>query len=320
MSAYLKELIKRSDPSLNAIAIEESFVDCVGFQVCPLARHPVSLGVITKYKRDFAPRDVDRAKSTKVVRLGKKEGDSVTVDLRQKGVEVPIDDSDWMDSTNPSRARKREKKDAVKQAQDYLSAQIEYKQAKIITDVSNYASGNVRELKKTEQFDNDASDPVALLAKDIEKVARAAKVPTTKLTVMIASSVYAFVTQNKAVLDRQKMTAYKTITLADLAAILMVKKVVVGESLYEQDGEKYPIWGDYVGIYYAPEDLKSVKTTPVFAATLRQEGYPIVIPYREQSSVSEIIQYLDQLEPVSVEKKSGVLYKNVLSVDNATVK
>ena len=66
----------------------------------------------------------------------------------------------------------------------------------------------------------------------------------------------------------------------DLAALLRLKHVVVGEAVYSTDAGVFTeIWGDKAALIYIPEDMEEAEGTTPHTIIVEQEGFPKVQTY-----------------------------------------
>lgn len=198
---------------------------------------------------------------------------------------------------------------AVRRAQDVIALRLEYQQAALATNASNYAAGNKVTLSGTSQWSDfsGTSDPIENV--ETAKEAVRAAIGRRPNTIVMGAAVMAKLRQHPKVIDRTKYTGRDIPTAELLASLFDVQRVLSGDAVYATDaGALVDVWGKSVVIAYT--DLAGVNDAgrPTFGYTYRLRGYPVVEPGRYDADVrSWIYAVHDAVAPVIAGAEAGYL-------------
>jgi len=310
MSKYLQNLKGMQNPVLTRLAFSYKFGGFVGFSLFPILRHPLDSGKIAIFREQNQVNNYKRALGAKSKRILDNIEDFKDFKITEESLERPVDDREWMNAIDPMKAKLLSEKGKLKVLQNELAMSIEYRQASLATDPNNF--DNKETLSGTSQFSDAGSDPVKKIEEIKQAVADEVNCKPEELTLLISSPVWQVIKNHSKLLERIKYTDRGIITESIAKSIFEVKSLVVGRATHSIDEEKEAMWGNNIICCYVPDTIESIEE-PVFGATVRQEGYPIVLSYREESSSSTITQYKDALEPVIVKSKAGFLLQNCIA-------
>lgn len=311
---YLDSLKGGQSPVLTKIAYDYKFPRLVGFGLFPILTHPLDIGQITKMKNGIIVGDSRRAYGAKGTRILDKLDDFTPFKIDERTLERPMDDREWKNSLEPMKTKLLSSKGKLKRLQNNLGLEIEVKQASLATTITNYPSTNRVTLSGTSLFsDYTNSDPIAIIEAGKDVVSLATGCEPNETTIHMSYAVWKILKHHPKLTAMLSSNDIKVLTLELARKLFDVKALTVGrENVTTQSGSTATLWGKDMIIAYVPDIVESLDD-PTFGATVRQEGYPIVDPYREESTTSEIIRYRDALEPVIISGQSGYLVKNAVA-------
>lgn len=299
------------DPILTTVAQgykNAEFVGNVLFPVVPVGQRGGK--IITFGKEDFRLYATARAPgaNTKRINYGY-SGDPYALTQHALEGQVPfelMDDANAVPSINLGTV-------AVNKTQNIIGLRLEHAQAGIATTAGNYAAGNTVTLAGTDQWSDYAnSDPQADI-KNAKEVVRQ-KIGRRPNVMEISAAVYSVLQYHPQVIDRIKYTGRDSATPELLAALFDVKRVVVGDAVYENDaGTMVDCWGKHVVLAYTEISSVADMGLPSFGYTYQLGGYPIVeSAYQDRNAKSWIYPVTDEVEPVIAGTTAGFLILNAV--------
>lgn len=201
---------------------------------------------------------------------------------------------------------------AVMKTQNIIQLRNEKASADIARNTGNYAASNKVTLAGTSQWSDysGTSNPT----KDIETAKEAVRANTGKRpnTVLLSPKAWAAAKQHPFILDRIKYTGRDSITAEMLAALWVVKRVVVGDAIYEDAaGTLTDVWGRDVVVAYTELGTLADGGLPSYGYTYRLRNHPMVeMPYMDRNAKSWIYPVTDELSPVLAAALAGYLITN----------
>lgn len=205
---------------------------------------------------------------------------------------------------------------AVMKVQNVIQLGNEINAAAIATNAASYQAANKVTLSGTSQW-SDQSSGVSNPSKDIQTAIEAVRAAVGKRanTVVLGPKVWAALKTHPLIIDRIKYTGRDSITLEMLANLWDVRRVVVGDAIYEDaSGALADVWGKNVVVAYT--DISGVADAglPSYGYTYRLSGYPIVeTPYQDRNAKSWIYPVTDSLAPVAASINAGYLISNAVA-------
>lgn len=199
---------------------------------------------------------------------------------------------------------------AVMKVQNVIQLGNEINAATIATTAGSYQAANKTTLAGTSQW-SDQTSGVSNPSKDIQTAVEAVRAAVGKRanTVVLGPKVWAALKTHPLIVDRIKYTGRDSITLDMLANLWDVKRVVVGDAIYEDAaGALQDVWGKFVVVAYT--DISGVNDAglPSYGYTYRLSGYPSVeVPYQDRNAKSWIYPVTDSLAPVAASINAGYL-------------
>lgn len=199
---------------------------------------------------------------------------------------------------------------AVMKVQNIIQLGNEVAAAAIATTAASYQAANKTTLAGTSQW-SDQTSGVSNPSKDIQTAIEAVRAAVGKRpnTAVLGPKVWASLKTHPLIVDRIKYTGRDSITLDMLAALWDVKRVVVGDAIYEDAaGALVDVWGKYVVVAYTELGSLADAGLPSYGYTYRLRHYPIVeTPYQDRNAKSWIYPVTDELQPVAAAINAGYL-------------
>jgi hypothetical protein len=195
---------------------------------------------------------------------------------------------------------------AIVKVQNIIGLRLEYQQAILATTPANYPAGNKVTLAGTSQWSDPASDPVS----DVEtaKEAIRAKIGKRPNVVEVSAAVFAKLRQHPKIIERIKYTGRDSATPELLAQLFGVKKVVIGDAVFDNNGTFADVWGKSVVVAYTELGSVAEQGLPSFGYTYRLGGYPLVeVPYADRNAKSWVYPVTDEISPVIAGNTAGYL-------------
>ena len=200
---------------------------------------------------------------------------------------------------------------ATNQVMNIMSLSLEIEQAALATNAANYGANNKVTLAGTDQWDHADADP----AKQIREYREAVRgvVGLRPNTMLVSAAGFNGLAENPKILEKFKYTSSDSITTDMLARLLNLRRVVVGDSVYMNEGsdEMIDAWGNAAVLAYVPEQISS-NEEPSFGYTYTLEGHPIVEEaYNDRNAKSWIYPVTYDRTPVLSGIESGFLIQAV---------
>lgn len=204
---------------------------------------------------------------------------------------------------------------AVRRTQNIIMLRNEKAQADLAINAANYAASNKITLSGADQWNDAAlaSNPIANI--ETAKEAVRSLIGRRPNTVLLSAKAFNAVKVHPAIVDRIKYTGRDVATVELLASLFGVARVVVGESVYENDaGAMTDVWGKHVVVAYTEVGGVADMGLPSYGYTYRLGGYPIVEqPYQDRNAKSWVYPVTDELSPVIAGASAGYLITNAVA-------
>lgn len=201
--------------------------------------------------------------------------------------------------------------ESTNEVMNILSLGLEIEQAELATNAANYGVNNKVTLSGTDQWSDGASDPAKQIREYRETVRGAIGI---RPNVMVVSAVgFNALCEHAKILERFKYTSSDSVTTDMLAKLFGLRRIVVGEAVYMNEGssEMVDVWGNEAVLAYVPEQISS-RRQPSFGYTYALEGHPIVEePYNERNAKSWIYPVTYERSAVLSGIESGFLIQDV---------
>lgn len=299
------------DPVLTNVALGFKHTPSVGGVLFPSVPVDQRGGKIISFsKEDFMLYNTGRApgQNTKRVQFGYGSGNYVLESHSLEGT-VPIETMQEVATVPGIDAGKR----AIYSVQASIAKGLEQLQASLSRNAALYAATNKIALTGTSQFNDAASDPVAVIENGKEQVRK--KIGVRPNTIVIAANVMNFIRQHPKIVDRIKYTGRDIATNELLASLFGVTTVVEGSAVMADDNGAFSdVWGkDIVMAYTEVSDLVDMGQ-PSYGYTYQLRGYPFVEEaYYERNPKSWIYPVTDERAPVIATIDAGYLIQNAVA-------
>ncbi len=294
------------DPILSTVALGYQNAEFVGMNLFPYVPVGQRGGkIITFGKEDFALYATARAPGadTKRIQYGY-SGSPYALEQHALEALVPFEFMQEAAAVPGIDLAKG----AIIRVQNIIGLRLEYAQAVLATTAATYAASNKTTLAGVNQWSDysGTSDPTNDI--EVAKEAVRAKIGKRPNTVVLGAAVFAKLRQHPKIIDRIKYTARDSATPELLAHLWGVKRVLVGDAVYDNNGTFVDVWGKFVVVAYT--DIASVaeQGTPSYGYTYRLNGYPNVEqPYEDRGAKSWIYPVTDEVSPVIAGATAGYL-------------
>lgn len=204
---------------------------------------------------------------------------------------------------------------AVLKVQNIIQLANEVAAATLATTAASYQTANKATLSGTSQWSDysGTSNP----SRDIQTAVEAVRAAVGKRanTVVIGPKVWSALKMHPAIIERIKYTGRDSVTLDMLATLWDVKRVVVGDAIYEDaSGNLADVWGKYVVVAYTDIGGLADAGLPSYGYTYRLRNYPAVeTPYQDRNAKSWIYPVTDELQPVAASINAGYLISGAVA-------
>ena len=258
------------DAVLTGLAVgyqNETYIADVLF---PLARVSKEGGKIPKFDKEhfklFSTERAIRARSN-VMQPGDRS--FVDVNLEEHDISVPMDYREGEEADFDLEASN------ALQAEEIIRIRREFIAASLAFNAANYAASNKVTLAGGDQWTTPAtSTPID----DIETAKEAVRMATGRRanTVAFGAVSWAVFKRHPQVLEAIKYTQVGIVTEELAARLLGVKKVLVGDAIYQTDaGVMTDVWGDKVWVGYVRPPVDGAKRT-VYEPNFGYTAYKII--------------------------------------------
>lgn len=203
---------------------------------------------------------------------------------------------------------------AIIKVQNVIGLRLEKAQADLATNAGNYAAGSKVTLAGTSQWSDysGTSDPVNDI--EVAKEAVRAKIGKRPNCVVMGPAVWSKLRSHPKLIDRIKFTGRDSLSLDMVAVLFGVSRVVVGDAIYDNNGNFADVWGKSVVVAYTETASLAEMGTPSYGYTYRLNGFPIVEqPYEDRNAKSWIYPITDEVSPVIAGSTAGYLISGAVA-------
>lgn len=302
------------DPILTAVArgyrSTQSPVADVLFPIVPVGARGgriISFGV-----EDFKLVNSARAPgaNTKRTQFGYSSGNfalvdyslegSVPIEILEEGRAVPGIDHAGM---------------AIAKARNLAALEREKQAADLALDAASYAAGNKITLAGNDRWDvvHADSDPFADI--NVARESIRSQIGMRPNTLTLGPKVLTALRSNPKVLDRLSTASDRPpATLAQLAALFEVERIVEGSMVYHNGTAFVDVWGTFAHLAYTTPASLAEMGSPNFGYTYQLMDYPVVEePYYDRNSKTWYFPVTDARQPVLVGASAGYLFTTAVS-------
>lgn len=303
------------DPVLTNLAIGYSNAELIGEVLMPYVNIDKEGGKVPKFGRDhFRVYNTERALRASSNRVNPSDPTGVDVVLTEHDLEYPVDYREQAEAMWDAKAH------AAFSVTEGIQLRREKKIADLAQNPSNYPTGSKAAVSGSDSIEDPSSDPETMVSD--YKAAVRARIVREPNTMVLGYTMARWMRRHpklKAIISTNRT---RLLTLADLAQIFEVPRVVVGTAIYDTDaGVQTDIWGATMVMAYVP-NAPSAATQggmlptpgagrsvyePSYGYTLRRKGMPMVDTYTEGGGKIEIVRATDIFEPALLGAEAGFL-------------
>lgn len=243
--------------------------------------------------------------------------DGVTYSVVQKAVDIPIpreniDEASTLNNMFNVSANLDMSKTALMTAQSILELDYELDAAAIATLPASFAAGNVLALAGATKWSAATGTPLGDLDNAMGVVRQ--KVGRNPNILHLSAVAFQALKRNPQVLNSMSVTASKVLTPELLATLLGIKKVVVGDAVWQNGtGVISDVWGNNAILAFAPEigangmDLGQ----PGFGTTNILKDHPKVeTPWYDHEAKTWVYGVTYERAPQIAYNGAGFLFQN----------
>lgn len=296
------------DPVLTNLVRGYSNADFVGEALFPIVNVAKEAGKVPLFSKDafkvFVTERAIRANSNKIQPEARTTVDYV---CEEHDAGYPMDYREIQEDNFPLE------KYAAFRAQAAVMLRHEKKCADLAIATGTYTNSNYATLTSTDQWTHADSKPLTHISTGIEKIrSLTGKRPNVML---MGAAAFKTLKDHSTIQDRIKYSQLGVATPELIAQITGIRKVVIGDGVYSNDGMTtlYDIWGDNVILaYVAPaQGGENSMYEPSFGYTLRKSGFPEIDKYDEEGGKIQIVRSTDIFIPKVVGNDAAYLINDV---------
>lgn len=194
---------------------------------------------------------------------------------------------------------------------DGLQLKFEKQCADLVQNPDNYPAENKMVLSGTNCFNNDDSDPKAIVDDAKDKVS--AKIANDPNTMIIGQDAWKSLKRHPKLKECISDNQNKLVTLNLLKEIFEVENIFIGKSIFANEkGEFERIWKDNIILAYVP-NLGSTRTEydPSFGYRVRKKDALNIDEYQKEGNKVKYIRATDIYDPFLVGAEAGFLIAKV---------
>lgn len=199
---------------------------------------------------------------------------------------------------------------AVRQVRNIMSLEREKQAADLALNAASYDAANKITLAGNDQwhqYAQAASDPFDDI--NVGKEAIRSKIGRRPNVLVLGPKVLTALRSHPKVLDRLSTASDRPpATLAQLAALFELERLVEGGSVYHNGTNFVDVWGTFALLAYTTPGSLAEMGSPNFGYTYQLQGYPVVEePYYERNTKSWYYPCTDARQPVLAGATAGYL-------------
>lgn len=202
---------------------------------------------------------------------------------------------------------------SVRKVQNVMALEREHQAATLARNADNYASNNKETLTSTARWSDPTSDPIA----DVMEAREIIRQQTGEYpnVLELGPKVVSAVRNHPKILDRLSTSADRPpASLVQLAALLEIPQIVVGEAVYHDGTQFQDVWGtDAILAFTTPASLAEMGS-PSYGYTYQLEGRPVVEEgYEDRNANSYVNPVADARAPALVGASAGFIFKTAVA-------
>ncbi|HEX8224477.1 MAG TPA: hypothetical protein VF605_11735 [Allosphingosinicella sp.] len=302
--------IRVVDPILSEHARGYSQDGYIGDELMPLVSMPTRAAKRIEFDRSsFRRPKIIRAPGSRIAQIEVGyEGKPVALIQRALGAKTPVEHMEEAQKV-PGIDLLTE---GVNTVLNVIALDREISQAEAARNPAAYAATNKTALAGPDKWSDPASKPDELV-NDAKEVIRK-RTGRRPNTLAIGAEPASKLRVHPRVKDHFKHTTAATISDEMLATFFNVKKVLVGDMIYDDDDNaSFDVWGEDAILAYVPAPGQRGMRVPAFGYTYRLRGHPFVEPaYFERSVRSWMNDCFDEWSPELVGADAGFLIQDAV--------
>ena len=205
---------------------------------------------------------------------------------------------------------------AIMKVHHMMALEREKQCADLALNAASYAAGNKLTLTSTDRWDQyaeAASDPIGDIQAAREAVRAQIGVRPNVLT--LGPKVLTALRSHPKILDRLSTASDRPpATLAQLAALFEIERVVEGGMVYHNGTAFVDVWGTYAHLAYTPPASLAEMGSPSFGYTYQLENYPRATEaYYGDNEKTWFFPVDDARQPVLAGASAGFLFTTAVS-------
>ena len=205
---------------------------------------------------------------------------------------------------------------AIMKVHHMMALEREKQCADLALNAASYAAGNKLTLTSTDRWDQyaeAASDPIGDIQAAREAVRAQIGVRPNVLT--LGPKVLTALRSHPKILDRLSTASDRPpATLAQLAALFEIERVVEGGMVYHNGTAFVDVWGTYAHLAYTPPASLAEMGSPSFGYTYQLENYPVAREaYYGDNEKTWYFPVDDARKPVLAGASAGFLFTTAVS-------
>jgi hypothetical protein len=187
---------------------------------------------------------------------------------------------------------------------------LEWGQASLATDASQYDANHKITLAGSSKWSDPAADPIVQM--DTYKEAIRSTVGIRPNTLLLSAQAFSAAKTNPKIRAQFQYTKADSITLEMLRGVFDVQRIAVGEAVVSDDaGVISDVWGNNAILAYVPESPSGMEE-PSYGYTYTMMGHPLVEePYYDNNAKSWVYGVGFERVPVLSGITSGFLIQTV---------
>lgn len=204
---------------------------------------------------------------------------------------------------------------AIAKVQNLMALEREKQAADLALNAANYAAGNKITLAGNDRWDVVHADSDPFTDINVGKEAIRSQIGMRPNTLTLGPKVLTALRSNAKVLDRLSTASDRPpATLAQLAALFEVERIVEGTMVYHNGTVFVDVWGTFAHLAYTTPATMAEMGSPNFGYTYQLSDRPVARePYWHDNSKTWYYPYDDARQPVLVGASAGYLITTAVS-------
>lgn len=254
--------------------------------------------------------DFKRAYGAEAKRTNNNVKEWATINTNRYTVESSVDRAELVGAIDIVQSSLLMREARMKNAYNKLMLSIEREQISSILDSSKYGS-HILTPSGDDLWNNAASDPVEQIQEARLKIKSSTGYYPNKI--VISDQVWQKLRFKKNLVERLPNTSLKAgLTPEEFGKITNVAKVVIADTMYQENNQLSFAWGNNVVLAYVPDNILTLDEIS-FGITIRCPlGYDSMRDYFEEKTTSDITAVDERIGWSVANYEAGFLLKDVI--------